>query len=133
MNAAATRPLGRRAAVRPSPRLGIVLALALLTGLLIGVAPRASAQPIQYVTMDDGVKIAISIHFPKHYRKGNHYPSVLEMSGYDGAAAADHQSYAGDLEDMAGLPHDPVVGDLTSMLDSHYFTDDGYIVVQASI
>ena len=82
MNAAATgHRLGRRAAGWPSPRIAVILALALLTGLLVAVAPRASAQPIQYVTMDDGVKIAISVHYPKGYQPGRHYPSVLEMSG----------------------------------------------------
>jgi putative CocE/NonD family hydrolase len=111
------------------------VASTVLAASLVAVvtAQHSSANPIQYVPMDDGVKIAVSVHYPKHYKPGHRYPSVLEMSGYDGAGAGDKQSYVGDLEDQAGVPHDGQVSDLTSMLDSHYFTDDGYIVVEASI
>ncbi len=117
---------------RRSTRLGLAAAL-LATGVVGVAAARPSqAEPIQYVRMDDGVRIAVSVHYPKHYVQGRRYPSVLEMSGYDGAGAA-KQSIVGDYEQKLGRKPDSTVGNLSSMLDSHYFTDDGYVVVEASI
>src|SRR3954463_1867891 len=118
---------------RPTPRVVVPLALVLVAGLAITVTPRAkAAQTITYVPMDDGVQIAVSVHYPKGYRQGQHYPSVLEMSGYDGAAAQD-KTYVGELEEKYGLPQEGEVSNLSSMLDSHYFVDAGYVVVEASI
>lgn len=126
--------------MRLSPRATVLGCLAAAAALVATLAPASqatgpfpAAPPIQYVTMDDGVQIAVSIHYPKGYRPGQHRFSVLEMSGYDGAAAADDGSLTGELADQAGLPRDPVLGDATSMEDSHFFTDDGYVVVQASV
>src|SRR4051812_47225559 len=114
---------------RPSARLVIPLALALLAGLAITVTPRAkAAQTITYVPMDDGVEIAVSVHYPKGYQKGQRYPSVLEMSGYDGAAAQD-KTLIGETEQKYGLPQDGEVSNLSSMLDSHFFVEAGYVVV----
>src|SRR3954453_12988214 len=117
----------------PRARLALGLAITLLTGLAVTLAPQAHAtRTIQYVHMDDGVQIAVSVHYPKGYHPGQHLPSVLEMSGYDGAAAQ-NETVVGQYEDKLGLPHDGQVSDLSSMLDSHYFVDDGYIVVEASV
>jgi putative CocE/NonD family hydrolase len=114
-------------------RLALGVTIALLTGLAVTLAPQAhAARTIQYVPMDDGVQIAVSVHYPKGYQPGQHLPSVLEMSGYDGAAAQ-NETVVGQYEDKLGLPHDGQVSDLSSMLDSHYFVDDGYIVVEASV
>jgi hypothetical protein len=118
---------------RPSARLAIPLALALGVGLAVTIAPQAhAARTIQYVPMDDGVQIAVSVHYPKGYQPGQRYPSVLEMSGYDGAAAQ-NRTVIGQAEAGLGLPQDGEVSNLSSMLDSHYFVDDGYVVVEASI
>src|SRR5437763_16675819 len=108
---------------RPSARLVISLAAAMAAGLALTAAPHAhAARTIQYVPMDDGVQIAVSVHYPKGYQKGQRLPSVLEMSGYDGAAAQ-NETVVGQYEDKLGLPHDGQVSDLSSMLDSHYFVD----------
>src|SRR3954468_4179723 len=113
-----------------SLRLVTPIVCALAAGLALTVTPHAkAAQTIQYVPMDDGVEIAVSVHYPKGFQPGQHLPSVLEMSGYDGAAAQD-ETVVGQYEDKLGLPHDGQVSDLSSMLDSHYFVDDGYIVVE---
>lgn len=123
-----------------STRSALTAILATLGGLAVTLAPGSGASPgypaappIQYVTMDDGVKIAVNVHLPKGFKKGERLPSVLEMSGYDGAAAADDGSFTGETEDSAGLPRDPAVADATSMEDSHFFTDAGYVVVEASV
>ncbi|MFL6238141.1 MAG: CocE/NonD family hydrolase [Actinomycetes bacterium] len=114
-------------------RLALGLALTVLTSVAVTFAPQShAASTIQYVRMDDGVQIAVSVHYPKGYRRGQRLPSVLEMSGYDGAAAQD-KTVIGQDEDRLGLPNDGVVSNLSSMLDSHYFVDDGYVVVEASI
>jgi putative CocE/NonD family hydrolase len=118
---------------RPSARLIVPLALTLAAGLALTVTPLAhAARTIQYVHMDDGVQIAVSVHYPKGYHKGQHLPSVLEMSGYDGAAAQ-NKTVVGQYEKRFGLPQDGQVSDLSSMLDSHYFVDAGYVVVEASV
>src|SRR3954454_14207473 len=105
---------------RPSARLIVPIACALAAGLALPVAPPAkAAQTIQYVPMDDGVQIAVSVHYPKGYHPGQHLPSVLEMSGYDGAAAQ-NKTVVGQYEDKLGLPNDGQVSNLSSMLDSHY-------------
>src|SRR4051794_5640671 len=54
------------------------------------------------------------------------------MSGYDGAGAQ-NKTVIGEYEDKLGLPNDGQVSNLSSMLDSHYFVDAGYVVVEASI
>jgi putative CocE/NonD family hydrolase len=67
-----------------------ILHLALLTGLvgaLLAPTPPAGASPTNYVTMSDGVEIAINLRMPDDFKKGRTYPTIFEMSGYDGGSA----------------------------------------------
>ncbi|MFP5298909.1 MAG: CocE/NonD family hydrolase, partial [Actinomycetota bacterium] len=66
--------------------LPAVLVAALLVVLLPPATP-AHAGPNGYVTMSDGIKIAVNIRKPDNYIEGKSYPTVFEMSGYDGGSA----------------------------------------------
>jgi putative CocE/NonD family hydrolase len=50
-------------------------------------APPAAAAPTGYVTMTDGTSIAINIRMPTNFVAGQKYPTIFEMSGYDGGSA----------------------------------------------
>jgi putative CocE/NonD family hydrolase len=47
----------------------------------------AAAAPTHYVTMSDGTSIALNVRMPKDYEKGRRYPTIFEMSGYDGGSS----------------------------------------------
>jgi putative CocE/NonD family hydrolase len=47
----------------------------------------ASAAPTHYVKMSDGTLIAINVRMPNGFVKGKRYPTIFEMSGYDGGSA----------------------------------------------
>jgi putative CocE/NonD family hydrolase len=96
-------------------RAALVLAFA-LTATLFPLALEAQATPTDYVTMSDGVKIAINLRLPKGYEKGKTYPTIFEMSGYDGGSA-DGQ--------------DPTGGEGSRGLTKHYYDD--YVTVHASV
>ena len=66
--------------------LGAVVAL--LATLMVGLTGRpAHAAPNTYVTLSDGTSIAMNVRMPKHYKKGHKYPTLFEMSGYDGGSS----------------------------------------------
>ena len=73
--------------MRASPRRAalLVVAAALLLALLPGQAAQAS--PTHYVTMSDGTSIAVNVRLPDGYEKGRQYPTIFEMSGYDGGSS----------------------------------------------
>lgn len=79
-------------------RLSLVAATALLASLLVPFLPAAPAQasPNTFVTMSDGVQIALNIRMPDDYQKGRAYPTIFEMSGYDGGASDGDEPYAGE-------------------------------------
>ncbi|MDQ3645765.1 MAG: CocE/NonD family hydrolase [Actinomycetota bacterium] len=54
---------------------------------VIFTSPSAVAAPNAYVTMSDGISIAINVRMPDGYEKGRRYPAVFEMSGYDGGSS----------------------------------------------
>src|SRR3990170_1822905 len=79
-----------------------VLTLVLVTALgallavpLLPAAP-AAASPNTFITMSDGVQIALNVRMPKGYDKGESYPVIFEMSGYDGGASDGDEPYAGE-------------------------------------
>ena len=80
-----------------SRRLSLVLATAVLASLLVPFLPArpAQASPNNFITMSDGVEIAVNIRMPKGYDKGESYPTIFEMSGYDGGASDGDEPYAG--------------------------------------
>ncbi|HVM36631.1 MAG TPA: CocE/NonD family hydrolase [Actinomycetota bacterium] len=51
------------------------------------LAPRAEAAPNGYVEMSDGTLIAVNVRMPKGYVEGRRYPTIFEMSGYDGGSS----------------------------------------------
>jgi uncharacterized protein len=63
------------------PLIGVVV-FACLT-----LVPRAEAAPNGYVEMSDGTLIAVNIRMPKGYVEGRRYPTIFEMSGYDGGSS----------------------------------------------
>ena len=61
--------------------LGAVAALALVGPLSSVARPDvAAAAPTGYVTMSDGVSIAVNVRMPTNYVPGLRYPTVFEMS-----------------------------------------------------
>lgn len=55
--------------------------------VLFPLAPAAQAGPTHYVVTSDGIEIALNIRKPDNFVKGRAYPTVFEMSGYDGGSA----------------------------------------------
>src|SRR3954465_9539846 len=101
---------------------------ALAATLVLVVAPTSSAAPDTFVTMSDGVKIAVGVQLPTHYQPGKRYPTIFEFSGYDGASAQ-----GGTLANDVGIPKDaPVVphGD-SRQLTEHF--EQEYVTVHASV
>jgi hypothetical protein len=47
----------------------------------------ASGAPNEYVRMSDGTSIAINVRMPKDFEPGRRYPTIFEMSGYDGGSS----------------------------------------------
>ena len=70
----------------------------LVVALVAALAPAtpAVASPNGFIEMSDGVKIAINIRMPDDYQKGKSYPTIFEMSGYDGGASDGDEPYAGE-------------------------------------
>jgi len=80
--------------------LGALAGVMLVGPLSAVVRPEvAAAAPTGYVTMSDGVSIAVNVRMPTHYVPGTRYPTVFEMSGYDGGSAN-----GGTLAKDVGVP-----------------------------
>ena len=105
-------------------RLPLVLlaAAVLATLLVVGGAADAPAAPNQFVTMSDGVEIAINVLVPEHCNKANPCPTLFEINGYDGGSAED-----GTLAVDFGIP--ALQGDSRQL--SRRFNDQ-YVTVHAS-
>ena len=107
----------------------VVTAVALSAGLLVAVAPGpAAAAPNTFVTMPDGVSIAVNVRMPKGYKAGKKYPAIFEMSGYDGGSA-EGQTLVVDYNLPRGLP-------LLSADDSRQLTrmfEPQYVTIHASV
>jgi putative CocE/NonD family hydrolase len=71
------------------PRLAVAAALVicLATSLLVSSAQPVSASPNTFLVMSDGISIALNVRMPDNYEKGRSYPTIFEMSGYDGGAS----------------------------------------------
>ncbi|MDQ3982533.1 MAG: CocE/NonD family hydrolase [Actinomycetota bacterium] len=65
------------------------VSLAAVLAVLLALLPwqEAAAAPTHYVTMSDGTSIAINVRMPEGFRKGQRYPAIFEMSGYDGGSS----------------------------------------------
>jgi len=108
--------------------LGVVAALALVGPLSNVARPDvAAAAPTGYVTMSDGVSIAVNVRMPTNYVPGLRYPTVFEISGYDGGSAN-----GGTLAKDVGVPP----GTPVPVDDSRQLTDylnGDYVTVHASV
>ena len=102
-----------------SRRLALFAAITVLASLLVPFlpAPRAEASPNTFVTMSDGVQIALNVRMPNGYEEGKTYPTIFEMNGYDGGSSD------GD---------EPAPANEGSRVLSKQFYDD-YVTVHASV
>jgi hypothetical protein len=111
-----------------SARPGALTGLALIGPLSTVVRPEvAAAAPNDFVTMSDGVSIAVNVRMPTNYVPGQRYPTVFEMSGYDGGSAN-----RGTLAKDVGVPP----GTPVPVDDSRQLTDylnGEYVTVHASV
>jgi putative CocE/NonD family hydrolase len=115
------RSLGRAALV-------VLLALGLLgVDAIAGSAPPAGAAPNNYVTLPDGVQIAVNVRLPDGYQAGHRYPTLFEMSGYDGGSAD-----GGTLLNDFGLHDVPVLPNDDSRQLSERFNAQ-YVTIHASV
>jgi uncharacterized protein len=108
----------------------VLLALAFVLGVLVvetGTGPPAAAAPNQYVTMPDGIQIAINVRLPDGYVPGRQYPTVFEMSGYDGGSAD-----GGTLVNDFGLSSVPLLPSDDSRQLTELFNGQ-YVTVHASV
>jgi len=110
----------------------IAIALALLVGVaavqaVAGPTGPAGAAPNNYVTMPDGVSIAVNVRLPDGYQAGRRYPTVFEMSGYDGGSAD-----GGTLLNDFGLSEVPLLPSDDSRQLSKMFNKQ-YVTVHASV
>jgi putative CocE/NonD family hydrolase len=115
--------------MRSLRRTALLCALSTLAaGLALVLAPASKAAPDLLVTMPDGVQLAVSVRLPAGYVEGRRYPTVFEMSGYDGASAQ-----GGTLAEDVGIPPEvPAVPREDSRQITERFEQE-YVVVHASV
>jgi putative CocE/NonD family hydrolase len=106
---------------------GLLAVAAVALPAVVAAPPPVSAAPTTFVTMPDGVKLAIAVRMPDGYVAGQRYPTVFEMSGYDGGSAKD-----GTLVNDFGLESVPVLPATDSSQLTKRFRQD-YVVVHASV
>jgi uncharacterized protein len=75
-----------------------VAPLAAAAVLLLPLFPSspAAASPNRFIEMSDGVRIALNIRMPDDYQEGRSYPTIFEMSGYDGGSSDGDEPYSGE-------------------------------------
>jgi putative CocE/NonD family hydrolase len=100
------------------------------TVLLHAVAPASIAAPNAFVTLSDGVEIAINVRMPDGALPGLRYPTIFEMSGYDGGSA-DGGTLLKDIG-ADGLPIEtPLPADDSRQLTELFYGE--YVTVHASV
>lgn len=78
----------------------------------------AQAAPTGYIQMSDGIKIAVNVQMPKDFDKSRVYPTIFEMSGYDGGSSDGTTPFGVAGEGSRGL--------------TKIFNDD-YVTIHASV
>ncbi len=106
-----------------------VLALALLATLVLAIPRTATAAPNGYIQMSDGTLIAINVRMPNNYEEGKRYPTIFEMSGYDGGSATG-RTISGDIADETGADFLPLQDDSRQLTQFYY---DHYVTIHASV
>ncbi|HEX2038840.1 MAG TPA: CocE/NonD family hydrolase [Acidimicrobiales bacterium] len=105
--------------------------MSLILGAL-GLVPGrqvALAAPNQFVTMPDGVQIAVNVRLPDGYVPGQTYPTLFEMSGYDGGSAEDG-TLSKDFAEATGTTFFPLQEDSRQI--TRRFNGE-YVTVHASV
>ena len=103
-----------------------------------------SGGPTHYFTTSAGFDIALSVVLPDGYEKGETYPTILEMAGYEnGSASPDGRTMLGQTKDFmcANSPdpkqchdfQDPPLADDTHEGTSAFRYDDDYVSVHANL
>jgi hypothetical protein len=103
-----------------------------IVGVVADAQP-AGAAPTGFVTMSDGTSIAINVRLPDGYEEGKQYPTIFEMSGYDGGSA-DGGTLLNDFglaEIGEQIPAFPLPTDDSRQL-TEIFNGD-YVTVHASV
>jgi len=125
-----------------------LLAVALLATILTPAASGArspgpySGGPTHYFTTSAGDDIALTVVLPKGFEEGKHYPTILEMAGYEnGSSSAEGRTMLGQTKDLLcaqGDPEqcpeeDPPLADDSHRGTSAFRYDDDYVTVHASL
>ncbi|MPZ69867.1 MAG: hypothetical protein GEU71_10085, partial [Actinobacteria bacterium] len=76
-----------RRTLKQNGAVGISLVMVALFVVALLPASPAAAAPTGYVTISDGTSIAINVRMPDNYVEGKKYPTIFEMSGYDGGSS----------------------------------------------
>lgn len=106
------QPLSR---LRQGTAIAIVAVLS--AALVVSSSPPAEASPNRFLTMSDGVSIALNIRMPDGFKKGKSYPTIFEMNGYDGGSS--------DGDEPAPA------GEGSRVLSKQFYKD--YVTVHASV
>jgi putative CocE/NonD family hydrolase len=114
---------------RKHPVRTLSLGLAMVAGLLLSIPQSAQAAPNGYVEMSDGTLIAVNIRMPNNFVEGKRYPTIFEMSGYDGGSATG-QTLSGDIADATGADFLPLQEDSRQLTKFFY---DHYVTIHASV
>jgi len=86
-------------------RLLTLIAAGAMLAALLPAAP-ALAGPTDYIEMSDGTLIAINVRPPDNFEEGKAYPTIFEMSGYDGGSADGDTPFGVGGEGSRGLTQD---------------------------
>ena len=71
----------------PRSVASVIFCAVLVSATLVLGEGRAMAAPTGYVEMSDGTSIAINVRMPDDFEKGRTYPTIFELSGYDGGSS----------------------------------------------
>jgi len=107
----------------------LVALVSIVAGLLVAGPGSASAAPNGYVRMSDGVLIAVNVRMPDGFVEGKRYPTIFEMSGYDGGSAVG-QTLSGDIADATGADFLPLQEDSRQVTQAF---NANYVTVHASV
>ena len=114
-------------------RLAVIVALLLASSLFAALRPGGvQASPNQFVTMPDGINIAINVRLPDNYVEGQTYPTLFEMSGYDGGGAEDGTM----SKDFAGMVPPEIGRNFPLQEDSRQLSrrfNPDYVTIHASV
>lgn len=97
--------------------------------MILAIPRDADAAPNGYVRMSDGTLIAINVRMPEGFEEGKRYPTIFEMSGYDGGSATG-RTLSGDIADRTGATFLPLQDDSRQLTKFFY---DHYVTVHASV